>query len=79
MWRAVDMRNPDNQWEDYELERMCRDAVNRSCGQLVDINVENFGTDKLLRHIADRYFLFGFYLNYARKMKVLIDMFMFNF
>ncbi|KAE8056081.1 hypothetical protein FH972_012879 [Carpinus fangiana] len=53
MWRAVDMRNPDNQWEDYELERMCRDAVDRSCGQLVDINVENFGTDKLLRHIAD--------------------------
>jgi hypothetical protein len=54
LWRAVDMRNPDKLWEDYEVERMCRDAVDRSCGQLVDINIENFGTDKLLRHIGDK-------------------------
>jgi len=53
LWRAVDMRNPDKLWEDYEVERMCRDAVDRSCGQLVDINIENFGSDELLRHIAD--------------------------
>ncbi|XP_059440208.1 putative F-box/LRR-repeat protein 23 [Corylus avellana] len=53
MWRAVDICNTDNCWNNYELERMCHDAVDCSCGQLVDISVENFGTDKLLRHIAD--------------------------
>jgi hypothetical protein len=59
MWRAVHMRNPEAPyWEfPYDLEKMCRHAVDRSCGQLVDINVENSGTDELLRHIADRYFL----------------------
>ncbi|XP_062162614.1 putative F-box/LRR-repeat protein 23 isoform X2 [Alnus glutinosa] len=55
MWRAVHMRNPVTLWEfPYVLEKMCRHAVDRSCGQLVDIYVENFGTDELLRHIADR-------------------------
>jgi uncharacterized protein YbdZ (MbtH family) len=87
MWRAVDMSNADNYWNDYDLERMCRDAVDRSCGQLVDINLEYFGTDELLRHIADWYFPFFFFflfpfafdLNYAREIKVLIGMFMFKF
>ncbi|XP_059435880.1 putative F-box/LRR-repeat protein 23 [Corylus avellana] len=52
MWRAIDMGN-NNHWNDDELNTICRDAVDRSCGQLVDINLEYFGTDKLLRHIAD--------------------------
>jgi hypothetical protein len=66
MWRAVDMRNPYNHWVDYNnLERKCRVAVNRSCGQLVDINVEDFGTDKLLKHIADRYFLLYFLFGFG--------------
>jgi hypothetical protein len=62
MWRAVHIPSPKTLWElwqlPYDLEEMCRHAVDRSCGQLVDINVGNFGTDELLRHIADRYFLF---------------------
>ncbi|XP_062162817.1 putative F-box/LRR-repeat protein 23 isoform X2 [Alnus glutinosa] len=54
MWRAVHMRKPVPLWEfPYDVEKMCRNAVDRSCGQLVHINVENFGTDELLRHIAD--------------------------
>ncbi|XP_062162723.1 putative F-box/LRR-repeat protein 23 [Alnus glutinosa] len=57
MWRAVHMRDYVTRFEfpfrPYDLEKMCRHAVDRSCGQLVDINVENFGTDELLRHIAD--------------------------
>ncbi|XP_041023868.1 F-box protein SKIP19-like [Juglans microcarpa x Juglans regia] len=54
MWRAVDMRNPGDFWDmPYDLETMCRHAVDRSCGQLVDINVEYFGTDELLNYIAD--------------------------
>jgi len=32
---------------------MCRLAVDRSCGQLVDLYMEYLGTDDLLRHIAD--------------------------
>jgi len=60
MWRAVDMRNSGDWDLSYDLEMMCRHAVDRSCGELVDINVEYFGTDELLRHIADRYFLFIF-------------------
>jgi hypothetical protein len=59
MWRAVHMRKPFTLLGfPYDLEKMCRHAVGRSCGQLVDIHVENFGTDELLRHIAERYFLF---------------------
>jgi hypothetical protein len=63
LWLSVDMRKPDNKWVDNQLERMCRDAVDRSCGQLVEINVEKFGTDELLRYIADRYvFSFIFFV-----------------
>ncbi|XP_059440207.1 putative F-box/LRR-repeat protein 23 [Corylus avellana] len=53
MWLAIDMRKPGDHWTFPELEKMCRDAVDRSCGQLVDIKVDDFGTDELLRHIAD--------------------------
>jgi hypothetical protein len=56
MWRAVHMRKPFTLRQcPYDLEKMCRHAVDRSCGQLVDINLKFFGTDELLRHIADRY------------------------
>ncbi|KAE7996121.1 hypothetical protein FH972_000869 [Carpinus fangiana] len=53
MWLAIDMRKPGDHWKFPQLEKMCREAVDRSCGQLVDIKVEDFGTDELLRHIAD--------------------------
>ncbi|XP_059435879.1 putative F-box/LRR-repeat protein 23 [Corylus avellana] len=53
MWRAIDMRNSGNHLEFPNFQKMCRHAVDRSCGHLVDINVEYFGTDDLLRHIAD--------------------------
>ena len=70
MWRAVDMSNADNYWNDYDLERMCRDAVDRSCGQLVDINLEYFGTDELLRHIADWYFPFLFLFLFSFSVRI---------
>ncbi|KAK4254600.1 hypothetical protein QN277_009958 [Acacia crassicarpa] len=54
MWRAIDMRNLGDLHDmPYDLEIMCRHAVDRSCGQLVDINVEHFGTDDLLKYITD--------------------------
>jgi hypothetical protein len=62
MWRIVHMCNPHSQWGIPDLETMCRQAVDRSCGQLVDIYMEYLGNDNLLRHIADRFFLFFFFL-----------------
>ncbi|KAM1138481.1 hypothetical protein COP1_036412 [Malus domestica] len=56
MWRTIDMRN-DGDFDDelpYDVEKMCRHAVDRSRGGLVDINIEYFGTDDLLRYIALR-------------------------
>ncbi|XP_061365782.1 putative F-box/LRR-repeat protein 23 [Gastrolobium bilobum] len=67
MWRTIDMRIDDysyishfnlrtidvqNKDYPYDLRTMCRKAINRSCGQLVDINVEHFGTDDLLEYIT---------------------------
>ncbi|XP_015878944.3 F-box protein SKIP19 [Ziziphus jujuba] len=55
MWRTIDMRNPgDTYGMDYDLETMCRHAIDLSCGQLVDINIEFFGTDELLKYLTDR-------------------------
>ncbi|KAJ9140847.1 hypothetical protein P3X46_031443 [Hevea brasiliensis] len=56
VWRSIDMRNLGDLWHmGYGLKKMCRHAVDRSSGGLVDINIEYFGTDDLLKYIADRY------------------------
>lgn len=63
MWRTIDMRNlGDLSGMPYDLETMCRHAVDRSCGQLADINIEYFGTDELLEYITERYFIIIFFL-----------------
>ncbi|KAJ8758672.1 hypothetical protein K2173_000393 [Erythroxylum novogranatense] len=55
MWRSIDMHNLGDLWGmDYDLEKMCRHAVDRSSSGLIDINIEYFGTDDLLHHIFDR-------------------------
>lgn len=53
MWRKIDMRNDGLHHEMEELENMCHHAVDRSGGNLVDITVEHFGTDDLLKYITD--------------------------
>ncbi|XP_059436602.1 F-box protein SKIP19-like [Corylus avellana] len=53
MWRTVHVRNPYSHWVVSDLEKMCRQAVNCSCGQLVDIYIEYCGDNKLRRHIAN--------------------------
>ncbi|XP_004306412.1 PREDICTED: F-box protein SKIP19-like [Fragaria vesca subsp. vesca] len=53
MWRRIDMRNDGRHHEMDELASMCRHAVDRSAGELVDITVEHFGTDDLLKYITD--------------------------
>ncbi|KAF8112189.1 hypothetical protein N665_0066s0063 [Sinapis alba] len=52
MWRKIDMRNSGDLV--LNLEAMCRHAVDRSQGGLVEIVIWNFGTDSLLNYIADR-------------------------
>ncbi|XP_075665724.1 F-box protein SKIP19-like [Castanea sativa] len=53
MWRAIDMQNLGELHDmPYDLERMCIHAIDRSYGQLRDINIECFGTDELLIYIT---------------------------
>ncbi|KAK4440210.1 putative F-box/LRR-repeat protein 23 [Sesamum alatum] len=55
MWESIDMRIEGNIWEvPYDLEKLCRYAVDRSQGQLKDINIEYFGSDELLLYISQR-------------------------
>ncbi|KAI3455955.1 hypothetical protein Pfo_012618 [Paulownia fortunei] len=55
MWQVIDMKNlgdpPDML---YDSNIMCRHAVDLSQGQLIDINIEYFGTDELLYYISER-------------------------
>ncbi|PSR98714.1 F-box/LRR-repeat protein [Actinidia chinensis var. chinensis] len=55
MWRTIDMHNPGDLFSmPYSLEKMAMHAVDRSCGELIDINIEYFGTDELLQYITER-------------------------
>ncbi|KAL3833692.1 hypothetical protein ACJIZ3_008428 [Penstemon smallii] len=55
MWRVIDMRNLGDLHDmPYDLEIMCRHAVDRSQGQLIEINIEYFGTDELIHYITER-------------------------
>ncbi|CAA7046998.1 unnamed protein product [Microthlaspi erraticum] len=51
MWRKIVMRGLG---VEYDLEVMCRHAVDRSQGGLLEIEIWQFGTDSLLTYIADR-------------------------
>ncbi|KAL6198444.1 hypothetical protein ACLB2K_028233 [Fragaria x ananassa] len=37
----------------YPMDRMCRKAIDLTCGNLVNISVHNFGSDDLLKYITD--------------------------
>ncbi|MCD7460165.1 hypothetical protein HAX54_042974 [Datura stramonium] len=56
MWRVIQMQNAGAYFWDREddLEKICRQAVDRSQGQLIDISLEYFGSDNLLNYIAER-------------------------
>lgn len=58
MWNSIDMRNLGDRDTDFDLVKMCSHAIDRSCGHLQDINIEYFGTDKLLAYITQRYLSF---------------------
>ncbi|KAL8461031.1 hypothetical protein ACS0TY_032493 [Phlomoides rotata] len=52
MWRVIDLRNPEHFMEQYDL--ICRQAVDRSQGQLVDLSLTYFGDDELINYVAYR-------------------------
>ncbi|KAL5773948.1 hypothetical protein ACOSP7_011505 [Xanthoceras sorbifolium] len=55
MWRTIDMHNLGDSFDmNFDLEKICRVAIDRSNGNLSCINLEYFGNDELLHYIADR-------------------------
>ncbi|KAA8519423.1 hypothetical protein F0562_013702 [Nyssa sinensis] len=55
MWRTIDMQNSiDYPDMEYALEKIAKHAIDRSCGQLIDINIGYYCTDELLQYITDR-------------------------
>ncbi|KAK6932113.1 hypothetical protein RJ641_001737 [Dillenia turbinata] len=55
MWRTIDL-NDLKYCRDMDLdpEKVARNAVEWSCGELVDISIEDFGTDILMEYITAR-------------------------
>ena len=71
MWNSIDMRNLGDLHDmDYDLEKMCIHAIDRSCGHLQDINIEYFGTDKLLAYITQRYLFLYFTIDFYLIVKL---------
>ena len=54
MWRVIYMTNFWDPNARPLLQDMCKHAVDRSQGQLVDLTVVDFGDDDLLLYVADR-------------------------
>ncbi|KAI3903572.1 hypothetical protein MKW98_032226 [Papaver atlanticum] len=54
LFRSIDTRDRWDLLEDYDMEKIAREAVDRSCGQLVEFSMEYFGSDELLTYIADK-------------------------
>ena len=62
MWKSIDINLSDFVDKIYDVECLCRHLVDRSHGALVDINMQHFGSDDLLKYITDRYLSFKLFL-----------------
>ena len=53
MWKVIEIIHyfhvPD---KDYVIEKLCKQAVHRSSGELIDITLKRFCTDNLLDYIS---------------------------
>lgn len=55
IWQKIDMRYPGDVRDcKYDLEKMARAAIDRSCGQCVEFYVEYFPSDELLQYLIDK-------------------------
>ncbi|KAJ9565857.1 hypothetical protein OSB04_001823 [Centaurea solstitialis] len=53
MWKVIDFTyHFKGNWYTDDLEKLCKQAVHRSCGELIDITLFLFGSDHLLDHIS---------------------------
>ncbi|KAL6127505.1 hypothetical protein ACLB2K_070870 [Fragaria x ananassa] len=55
-WLTIDMRDDSVYGESpswYPMDKLCRKAIDLSCGNLVDISAHNFCSDDLLKYITD--------------------------
>ncbi|KAJ1440412.1 Leucine-rich repeat domain superfamily [Sesbania bispinosa] len=73
IWRVIDMGKKEASHYQYDLNKICRYAVERSCGHLEDINIEYFATNDLLNYIADRYIQKGL-CQVAKKLPLLEEL-----
>ncbi|KAL5097018.1 hypothetical protein RYX36_001345 [Vicia faba] len=53
LYRTINMPNLGEPENNSDLEILCHRAIDYSCGDSIDINIEYFGTDDLLSHIAN--------------------------
>ncbi|KAJ9565971.1 hypothetical protein OSB04_001937 [Centaurea solstitialis] len=49
MWKVIDIDASDT---DYDIEQLTKQAVNRSCGELIDISFDCYGSDDLLDYVS---------------------------
>ncbi|KAI3959850.1 hypothetical protein MKX01_022332 [Papaver californicum] len=56
LFRSIDMRNRSYLLDDnmYDVEKMAREAVDRSCGQLVEFSMDDFGSAELLAYVTEK-------------------------
>jgi hypothetical protein len=56
MWRTIQMTDIHMlQYNSSTLSKICRYAVDQSCGRLEDIFIKYFARDDLLKYVANRY------------------------
>ncbi|XP_026396453.1 putative F-box/LRR-repeat protein 23 [Papaver somniferum] len=56
LFHSIDMWNWSDLFDEnvYDMEKMAREAVDRSCGRLVELTMVGSGSDELLAYIADK-------------------------
>ncbi|KAI3940593.1 hypothetical protein MKW92_002982 [Papaver armeniacum] len=56
LFRSIDMRNRSYLFDgnEYDLEKLAREAMDRNCGQLIEFSMDGFGNNEFLAHLADK-------------------------
>ncbi|CAM8890721.1 unnamed protein product [Rhodiola kirilowii] len=52
MWRSIDLQLDLGFDSEFDVEEMAMHAVDRSCGQLVNLSIAYFATDRFIHHLA---------------------------
>ena len=55
IWRLIKMQNLDEPELEEKHRKMLCNAVDRSSGGLISLDIEGFGSDQLISYVADRY------------------------